>query len=237
MPMLNQQLPIEAMTLGIPENEKNYDQYGDQIKQFSAIVIGPGMGHRPEAKRLVELLLANYSGPVVLDADALNLIAEHQLHELCRMRKGQTVLTPHPGEMARLISWKKESVIEDPMGALKRAVELTHSVVILKGAATLIYSPDEVMYLNHSPNAGMATAGSGDVLAGMIGGLLAQGISGFDAAQVGVYLHSLAGARAANRVSTRGMIATDIIRNIPHAYSELQKKYGEEQKPSMAKVL
>ncbi len=237
MPMLAQQLPIESMTLGITENEKNYEQYGDQLKQFSAVVIGPGMGHRPEAKRLVELLLANYAGPVVVDADALNMIAEHNLHDLCKMRRAPTVLTPHPGEMARLIGWKKEKVVEDPVGALKRAVELTHSVVMLKGAATLLFSPDEVMYLNHFPNAGMATAGSGDVLAGMIGGLLAQGVPGFDAAQVGVYLHSLAGYRAAKKISTRGMIATDIIRNIPHAYAELQKKYGEEEVPKMAKVL
>ncbi len=237
MPLLIPQLPIESMTLAISENEKNYEAYGEQLKQFSTIVMGPGMGDRREAKMLVELLLTYYTGPVVLDADALNLISEHKLHELCRMRRAPTVLTPHPGEMARLIGWSKDKVIEDPMGALKRAVDLTHSVVMLKGAATLILSPDEVMYLNHFPNSGMATAGSGDVLAGMIGGLLAQGIPAFDATQVGVYLHSLAGDRAAKRVSSRGMMATDIIRNIPHAYSELQKKYGEEEEPRMAKLL
>jgi len=108
---------------------------------------------------------------------------------------------------------------------------------MLKGAATLILNPDDIMYLNHFPNAGMATAGSGDVLAGMIGGFLAQGVPGFDAAQIGVYLHSLAGARAARKTHSRGMIATDIIRNIPHAYSELQKRYGEEEEPRMARLL
>jgi NAD(P)H-hydrate epimerase len=231
------QLPVEAMTLSIPENEKNYDRYADQLKQFSAVVMGPGMGNRPESKRLVELLLSYYQGPIVLDADALNLISEHNLHSLCQNRRAPTVLTPHPGEMARLLNWKKEDVVNDPIGALKKAVDLTHSVVLLKGAATLLLSPDEVMYLNHFPNSGMATAGSGDVLAGMIGGLLAQGIPGFDAAQVGVYLHSLAGARAAKRVSPRGMMATDIIKQIPGAYLELHKKYGEEEEPRMAKLL
>ena len=237
MPLLSQQLPVEAMTLAITEDEKSFEKYGEQLKQFSAIVMGPGMGHRPGAKKLVEMLLSYYKGPLVLDADALNLISEYKLHEMCRRRQSPTVLTPHPGEMARLLNCTKEEVVQDPIGSLKKAVDLTHASVMLKGAATLLLSPDEVMYLNHFPNSGMATAGSGDVLAGMIGGLLAQGVSGFDAAQVGVYLHSLAGDRAARRISSRGMIATDIIKNIPQAYQELQKKYGEEEEPRMAKLL
>jgi hydroxyethylthiazole kinase-like uncharacterized protein yjeF len=237
MSLLVSQLPIEAMTLMIPENEKSYDRYESELKSFSAIVIGPGMGNRPDAKKLIELILTYYSGPVVLDADALNILAENDLHALCVHRKGNTILTPHPGEMARLLKCKTEQVVQDPIKALKKCVEMTNSVVLLKGAATLILSPDEVMYVNHFPNSGMATAGSGDVLAGMIGGLLAQGMSAFDAAQVGVYLHSLAGARAAYRVSTRGMIASDIIKSIPFAYKELHKKYAEEEEPRMAKLL
>jgi hydroxyethylthiazole kinase-like uncharacterized protein yjeF len=237
MPALLSQLPEEAMTLSIPENERSYDPYLDQLSQFSSVVIGPGMGNRPESKRLLEILLGYYQGPIVLDADALNLLAENQLHSLCQNRKAPVVLTPHPGEMARLLGSPKDQVVQDPIGSLKKAVELTHAVVLLKGAATLLFSPDEVLYLNHFPNSGMATAGSGDVLAGMIGALLAQGLGGFDAAQVGVYLHSLAGARAAKRGSPRGMIAGDIIRNIPGAYLELQKVYGEEEEPRMAKLL
>jgi hydroxyethylthiazole kinase-like uncharacterized protein yjeF len=237
MPFLIPQLPIEAMTMGIPDDPKSYAHYEEALTQFSAIVIGPGMGNRKEAKQLLSLILAHFPGPVVIDADALNLIAEHKLHEVCRNRRAPTVLTPHPGEMARLIGWSKERVVQDPMAALKKAVDMTHSVVMLKGAATLILNPDDIMYLNHFPNAGMATAGSGDVLAGMIGGFLAQGVPGFDAAQIGVYLHSLAGARATRNTNSRGMIATDIIRNIPHAYAELQKRYGEEEEPRMARLL
>ena len=237
MTLLATQLPIESMTLAIPVNEKDYDQYIDHVRQYSSIVVGPGMGHRQGAKKLIEMILTNYSGPVVLDADALNILSEHKMHEMCVHRKGPTVLTPHPGEMARLLGWKKEEIVQNPVKALKKAVEITNSVVLLKGAATLMLSPDEVMYLNHFPNSGMATAGSGDVLAGMIGGLLAQGMSGFDAAQAGVYLHSLAGARAAARVNSRGMIASDIINSIPRAYQELQKKYGDEENPRMARML
>jgi ADP-dependent NAD(P)H-hydrate dehydratase / NAD(P)H-hydrate epimerase len=237
MAELQAKLPVEAMTLTIPENEKNYDHYEDQIRAFSAVVIGPGMGHRPQSRKLIEKILSFYPGPVVLDADALNMISEHQLHSLCHNRKAPTVLTPHPGEMARLLKMKTEAVVQDPVSAVRKAVEQTHSVVVLKGAATLLLSPDEVLYLNHFPNIGMATAGSGDVLAGMIGALLGQGLSGFKSAQAGVYLHSLSGARASQRMSPRGMIASDIIRSIPFAYRELQKKYGEEEEPRMAKLL
>jgi hydroxyethylthiazole kinase-like uncharacterized protein yjeF len=230
-------LPLEVMTLTIADDETNFEKYAKQMKLFSAVVIGPGMGTRPEAKKMVEWLLKNYQGPVVVDADALNILAEHELHSLCIHRKAPTVLTPHPGEMARLIRKNKEDVVQNPVESLKKCIELTHSVVMLKGAATLLSSPDEVLYLNHFPNAGMATAGSGDVLAGMIGGLLAQGMPGFDAAQTGVYLHSLSGSKAASKLSPRGMIATDIIKSIPLAYRELHKKYDEEEEPRMAQLL
>lgn len=237
MSLLVPQLPIEAMTLKIPDEAGDFESYQDRIKEFSAMVVGPGMGSRKDAISLIELLIKHYNRPMVLDADALNLISENGMHQLLRDRKAPTVLTPHPGEMARLISWKKEDVLNNPIDALKEAVDRTHAVVMLKGAATLLYSPNEVMYLNHFPNSGMATAGSGDVLAGLIGGLLAQGNSGFDAALAGVYLHSLAGAKAAKRAAPRGMIATDIIKHIPNAYLELQKKYGEEEESRMDRLL
>ena len=230
-------LPVEAMTMTIADQESNYDQYSKQIKMFSAVVIGPGLGVSPESKAMIEWLLKNYQGPVVIDADALNIIAEHTLHSLCIHRKAPTLLTPHPGEMARLIQKDKEYVVQNPIESLNECIERTNAVVMLKGAATLISSPEEVMYLNHFPNSGMATAGSGDVLAGMIGGLLAQGMPGFDAAQTGVYLHSLSGSKAASKLSPRGMIATDIIKNIPLAYRELHKKYDEEEEPRMAQLL
>jgi hydroxyethylthiazole kinase-like uncharacterized protein yjeF len=237
MSELNSRLPVEAMTITIPDNETNFEKYASLMKLFTAVVIGPGMGNQPESKKMLEWLLKNYQGPVVLDADALNIIGEHDLHALCVHRKAPTVLTPHPGEMARLIRRTKEDVVQNPVDSLKKCIELTHSVVLLKGAATLMSSPDDVLYLNHFPNSGMATAGSGDVLAGMIGGLLAQGMPGFDSAQTGVYLHSLSGSKAASKLSPRGMIATDIIKNIPLAYRELHKKYDEEEEPRMAQLL
>jgi hydroxyethylthiazole kinase-like uncharacterized protein yjeF len=238
MPSLISQLPVESMTVSIPEKDATFEKYAEQVKKnFSSVVVGPGMGYRPEARRLIETLLGAYDGPVVLDADALNLLSEYNLHSLCLHRKGATVLTPHPGEMARLINWTKQEVVERPVEAVKRAVELTHACVILKGAATLLSSPEEVLYVNHFPNSGMATAGSGDVLAGMIGALLGQGVEAFDAAQVGVYMHSLAGDLATRGGRSRGIIASDIIENIPNAFQEIKKKYEEEEEPRMARLL
>jgi len=138
------------------------------------------------------------------------------------MRRAPTVLTPHPGEMGRLLGIPKEEVISDPIKCIKRAVELTNSVVLLKGAATLIGSTDNVLYLNHYPNDGMATAGSGDVLAGMIGGLVGQHMDAFPATQLAVYLHSLAGDLAAKERGHRSMTAPDIIENIGNAFKTLK---------------
>lgn len=231
------QIPAEAMTAVLPENEKNDEGYHQQIRSFNSVVIGPGMGTRAGSKRVIEVLLQNYQGPVVIDADALNVIGESKLHHLLQYRKAPTVLTPHPGEMARLIGWQKEMVLQNPVGAIQKAVELTHSVVLLKGAATLISSPEGVLYLNHFPNSGMAKAGSGDVLAGMIGAWLAQGMSALDASQTAVYLHSLAGARAAMEVNSQGMVAGDIISCIPYALEDLKKKYHEEEEPRLSRLL
>lgn len=233
--LLQTHLPVEAMTAVIPS--LNYDEYLNQIQDFNSIVMGPGMSTREASKKVLETILQGYKGSIVIDADALNVLAEHNLHHLLHHRKVPAILTPHPGEMARLISWPKEEVLKKPVEALQRAVEMTHSVVLLKGAATLMSSPEGKVYLNHFPNAGMATAGSGDVLAGMMGALLAQGMLPLSAAQTAVYLHSLAGERASKKTQGRGMVAGDIIKNIPYSVSELKKKNEEEEEPRLSKKI
>jgi len=170
----------------------------------------------------------------VIDADALNLIGEYKLFDRLINRRAPTVLTPHPGEMARLLEMDKEEILHDPVMALKSAVEKTHATVLLKGAATLIASPEDKLYLNHYPNDGMATAGSGDVLAGMIGGLLGQKMEPFQATLLGVYLHSLAGDFAAQSFGHRSMTAPDIIENIGHAFKDL--KTAEHTAPLESRV-
>jgi ADP-dependent NAD(P)H-hydrate dehydratase / NAD(P)H-hydrate epimerase len=215
-------LPNETMAVPLHLNGSEYEAYKANLPTYSSIVVGPGMGLRPDGKQLLQELLALYHGPMVIDADALNLIADHKLFEFLVNRRAPTILTPHPGEMARLLGIPKEEVSKDPVGAVRQAVSLTHSVVLLKGAATLIGSTEDVLYLNHYPNDGMATAGSGDVLAGMIGGLLGQKMDAFQGTLLGVYLHSLAGDFAAKAFGHRSMTAPDIIENIGNAIQDVK---------------
>ncbi len=220
-------LPAETMLFPLHLTGPEAEAYRRNLPTYSSIVVGPGLGLRPEGKLLMEGLLANYDGPVVIDADALNLIADHKLHDLLIQRRAPTVLTPHPGEMARLMNIRKEEVIADPVRVVKECVAKTHATVLLKGAATLIGSTEDVLYLNHYPNDGMATAGSGDVLAGMIGGLLGQKMDPFQATLLGIYLHSLAGDFAARQFGHRSMTAPDIIDNIGNAFRDIKGEKAE----------
>ncbi len=215
-------LPNETMALPLKLEGPDLEIYRKNLSMYSSIVVGPGLGLRAEGVKVLEEIFAHYSGPIVLDADALNLVADHRMHDLLVRRRAPTVLTPHVGEMARLLDWPKEQVTQDPIRALREAVKKTHATVILKGAATLMASTDELIYLNHYPNDGMATAGSGDVLAGMIGGLLGQKMDAFQATQLGVYLHSLAGDLAAEDRGHRSMTAPDIVENIGNAFKKIK---------------
>lgn len=226
MASLYVKLPSETMAVPLVLEGPELETYKRNLATYSSVVVGPGMGVRTEGHAVIEHLILGYEGPLVIDADGLNTLAEYKMQELLPRRAGPTILTPHPGEMARLLGVPKEQVMEDPVEAVREAVRKTHAVVLLKGAATVIGSPDETIYLNHYPNDGMATAGSGDVLAGMIGGLAGQQMDVFSATVLGVYLHSLAGDLAAKVNGHRSMVAADIIENIGHAFKEL--KAGQE---------
>jgi NAD(P)H-hydrate epimerase len=216
-------LPNETMAVPLRLSGAEYESYKRNLPSYSSIVVGPGLGLRAESRQLLEEILTVYPGPVVLDADALNLIADYRLHELVASRRGPVVLTPHPGEMARLLGVSKESVSSDPVKAVRDAVTATRAIVVLKGAATLIGSTEDLLYLNHYPNDGMATAGSGDVLAGMIGGLIGQKMEPFQGTLLGIYLHSLAGDFAAREFGHRSMTAQDIIENIGNAFKDIKE--------------
>jgi ADP-dependent NAD(P)H-hydrate dehydratase / NAD(P)H-hydrate epimerase len=215
-------LPYETMGVPLHLEGPEYELYKQNLNSYSSIVVGPGLGLRPEGKQLMKELLSVYQGPMVIDADALNLISEYKLHEDLTKRQHPTVLTPHPGEMARLLGVEKDEISRNPTQSVKSAVNQTHATVLLKGAATLIGSTEDILYLNHYPNDGMATAGSGDVLAGMIGGLIGQKMDPFNATLLGVYLHSLAGDFAARSQGHRSMTAPDIIENIGNAFKDIK---------------
>jgi ADP-dependent NAD(P)H-hydrate dehydratase / NAD(P)H-hydrate epimerase len=192
---------------------------------YDSIVIGPGLGVEREVGNLLNELLLSYQGPVVIDADGLNVIVKYDLYQSLLDTKAQIVITPHPGEAKRLLGVANSDDRESMADSLARAFRVT---AVLKGAGTLVATnqPDgqPVMHINTTGNPGMATAGSGDVLSGVIGAFLARGIKPFDAASAGVYVHGEAGDLAAREMGETGMVASDICRHIPYAIRNIIDK-------------
>lgn len=187
------------------------------LAPYTAIGVGPGLNQDPFTAEALEMLLQNFGGPLVIDADAINIIAGHP--ELKNKIPRRSVLTPHPGEFKRLAGdWENDFERLEK----QRKWSLDHQVVVvLKGAYTSVSLPDGTTYFNTTGNPGMATAGSGDVLTGIITGLLAQGISPEKAALAGVYVHGMAGDLCAAQTHEISMLAGDIISFLPEAYSHL----------------
>ncbi len=187
-----------------------------------AVAIGPGLSQHSQTKQLVRQLLPKITKPLVLDADGLNALAE-EVDLLCR-RPLPTILTPHPGEMGRLVRLSVEDVQRDRQRIATAFAKKYRVVVVLKGHATVVASFDGERYLNTTGNPGMASGGTGDVLTGMIAALLGQQLSWFDAARLGVYLHGLAGDLAAAERGQVGLIASDIVDRIPFAIRQYQQQ-------------
>lgn len=214
----------EIMQTAIPESMVSVDASTNFLSTlpflngYDAIGIGPGLGQRDESKEALQELLQQTSVPLVLDADALNLMAAHK--ELLSLLPTGSILTPHPGEFQRLVgAWT------DDFERLKRQQKFameSKCIVVLKGAYSAIAMPSGEVFFNSTGNPGMATGGSGDVLTGLLTGLLAQGYVSKEAALLGVYLHGLAGDLAAKATSQHGLIASDIIDFISSAYHELE---------------
>ena len=208
----------EVMTQALPEVRKrrclSLRARGDIQRVFQdadAIALGPGLGRHHETVALIRRLIGDLTAPTVLDADGLNAF-EGEL-DLLRQSPQTLVLTPHPGEFHRLTG-KKTS---DPIQDAKRLSEGTGAIVVLKGAPTVIATPDGRTFVNPSGNPGMATGGSGDVLTGVIASLIGQGVSPEDSAVLGVYWHGLSADIAADRLSERALLARDIIETLPRA--------------------
>lgn len=218
-PIMEAQL-TEVMTLPVAECSDGamaasaLDTMHAFLPNASALVIGPGLGVHAETMELVHSLLQRAAVPTVLDADGLNLVAAHpQVLQHCQ---APLILTPHPGELGRLLNCSTADIQADRLEVALDFVRKTHVHLILKGAHTVIYAPDGKRWINCTGNAAMATAGTGDVLAGLTGALLGQGLSPLQAAQCGVYLHGLAGDRVRERLGATGLIATDLINELPH---------------------
>ncbi len=219
----------------IPIDDSKWDKLIQGLDVYNSIVIGPGLGVSARSRRLVHKILESYQGPIVLDADAINVLDIENDAALFQNRQAPTIMTPHFGELARFFKTSKEDIIENTMTYLNKAIDATNGIVVLKGACTFLGIPSEEIYLSYLPNSGMATGGVGDVLAGILGGLLAQdqnktfesrlkSISKLEkTVLMGVMIHSKAGYFAANELGERFMTATSIINSLPEAFKELEK--------------
>lgn len=186
----------------------------DALGRADAVAVGPGLTTNDETGRLVRDLVRLSPVPVVLDADGLNAFAGDA--SALRDRAGAAVLTPHDGEHARLMQEDAHAISSDRVGAVRRLASVTGAVALLKGSRTLISPPEGVIRVNPTGSAVLATAGSGDVLTGVIGGLLARGLDPLDAATAGAYVHGLAGL-CAGRSLGEGTLAGDVAERLPEA--------------------
>ena len=198
-----------------------YDSILRQLGAAEVGIIGPGLGRDSSTWRLVVDLAQHATVPLVIDADGLNALADSPRSK-GRLGKNR-VLTPHPGEMARLTGRTAEAINADRAGAARRAAREWGAIVVLKGAHTVVAHPDGRVSEDPHEVPALATAGTGDVLAGIIGGLMAQGSEPFAAAVTGVYVHAAAGRRIADRLGDSGLLASDLLAEIPLVMNVLRQ--------------
>jgi NAD(P)H-hydrate epimerase len=226
----------EAMTIPLPETaERSLSMEAlpvvrEYMPRMDALVLGPGLGQHLSTGKFVESVLREATCPVVLDADGLNLVAKTgSLEGRVAESSCPLVITPHPGEMARLLGSSVLDVQQDRVAAARAAAQRFSCTVVLKGAGTIVAASDGRFWVNTTGNAGMATGGTGDVLAGIIGGCLAGGIAPIDGAKLGVYAHGLAGDLVSEEIGATSLIAGDLVEALPKALQIIQQEEVKER--------
>lgn len=218
----------EAIVLALHETEEGtlsedaYPRIMKFIENVDSIALGPGIGNNPSTIKLVRKIISTSHKPLVIDADGVNAIAEELL--VLRKAKAPLVLTPHPGEMARLLHTSVKSVQNDRWKITRELADKYGITIVLKGVNSVIAENDKKIYINGSGNPGMASGGMGDVLTGIIAGLLAQGFSPVDSARLGVYIHGTSGDMAARERGECGILAGDLVEKIPYVMNSLYGK-------------
>jgi len=224
------QLVSEVICNGIDDKNKECISYIEneqiietisKLKKVGCIVIGPGIPKEAKSHKIVEAILNNFSIPIVIDAQTLNDLSEHL--EILNNKKGTVIITPHPGEMAKLMKISIEYVQENRIEIAKTFANKYGTIVLLKGHKSIV-TDGATVYINDSGNAGMATAGSGDVLSGIIAGKITLGNNILKDVAYSMYLHGLAGDLAETKYGQNGLNATDIIDDIKQAERELYEK-------------
>jgi NAD(P)H-hydrate epimerase len=210
---------IEPMTHPLPEKEKGvlsdhcFDEIQTLLKGKQALALGPGIGIRRNTKKLVHKLIEKSAVPIIIDADAINCIAEKP--EVLLRKNVPAILTPHPGEMARLCDMTTLDIQADRIGIASQFSKKFNTIVVLKGAQTVVSFPDGRSSICPTGNPGMASGGMGDVLTGMIAGFCAQGFSPEKASLAGVYIHGLSADILSKDIGAFGFVAMDMIQMIP----------------------
>ncbi len=220
--------PQEVIYAALSETEEGtigraaVTELESKLRDCSAVVLGPGLSMQKETVEFVQAVVKTITKPCVIDADGLNVMALHP--EDFGNIGGNFVLTPHPKELSRLIGLTVAEIQSDRLAAAQKSAQHFGCTVVLKGAHSIIAGPNETAYINPTGNSAMATAGSGDVLAGIIGAMMAQGLEPFDAAVTGTYIHGAAGDLARDEIGQSGLLAGDILSFIPSVMTQLQNK-------------
>lgn len=203
----------------------DFSEVEENLEKYDSILIGPGLGKSETVKSLIKQLIFSdklKQIKVILDADALNIISE--IKDWFEVLKSDDILTPHPGEMARLTKLSIDEIQNNRHEIALKFSTVWNKTIILKGAQTVIATPQGEIFTSEFSNPLLATAGTGDVLAGIITGLLAQGLNLIDAANLGVYIHGLAADILREEFDDRGMIATDLIEKLPEVFKRFSQK-------------
>ena len=218
----------EAMTLPLPEaagaralGVAALKPIVEFLDEKFTVALGPGIGTHPETRELVGRLVRDLACPMVIDADGINNLAADDAG--LKDAAGPRILTPHPGEMARLVGLSTPAVQARRLDLARETAAKFGVTLVLKGAQTVVAAPDGRASLNSTGNPALASGGTGDVLTGLIGGFLAQGLAPWDAARLGVYLHGLAADFFVSRHGSRGMIAGDLLAVLPQILAEFSQ--------------
>jgi NAD(P)H-hydrate epimerase len=193
------------------------DEVLERTGRVQSLVLGPGLGRQDDTVEFARAVAARAEVPLLLDADGLNAHAGAEAFARLAARRAPTVITPHAGELGRLLELDSASIEAHRLGAVRRAASTSGAIVVLKGDDTLVAEPDGRVGVSRGGAPALATAGTGDVLSGLIGAYLAKRMDPFHAACAGVFVHAAAGRLAAQDIGTEGVIASDVIARLPRA--------------------
>lgn len=229
-PAMIKNKPKEVMTLPLPETREGtlalaaLTKITSFLKNTDVLIIGPGLGKNKSTYALIRKIIARTHISTVIDADALNALNDYL--QILKLHKGEIILTPHQMEMSRLFSVSLDFLKKSRKLVAKKYAKYYNSTIILKGHNSVVTDGIKHLYINKTGNPGMATAGSGDVLSGIVGAFLSQGLNGFKAAKYATYIHGLAGDIAAKDKTQMGLIASDIIQRIPDAIKKSRFRHA-----------